>query len=56
MYKLLPSTVDLDGSTQEPSCILKTDTGEFIRIADDNPHYNAYLKWLDEGNQPLPAD
>ena len=56
MYKLLPSFVDVDGSTIEPSCILKTDTGEFIRIGDDNPYYQQYLVWLAEGNEPLPAD
>ena len=23
---------------------------------ENNPNYQAYLKWLDEGNTPLPAD
>jgi hypothetical protein len=23
---------------------------------ENNPNYQAYLKWLDEGNEPLPAD
>jgi hypothetical protein len=23
---------------------------------ESNPNYQAYLKWLDEGNTPLPAD
>jgi hypothetical protein len=35
-----------------------------IRVADntgipfdpDNTDYQAYLKWLEEGNEPLPAD
>lgn len=27
-----------------------------IPIAPDNRDYQAYLKWLAEGNQPLPAD
>jgi cytochrome c len=27
-----------------------------IPIAEDNTDYQAYLKWLDEGNTPLPAD
>lgn len=27
-----------------------------IPIAPDNRDYQDYLKWLEEGNQPLPAD
>jgi len=27
-----------------------------IPLAADNTDYQAYLKWLAEGNQPLPAD
>jgi hypothetical protein len=27
-----------------------------IPIAEANTDYQAYLKWLDEGNTPLPAD
>ena len=27
-----------------------------IPFAQDNTDYQAYLKWLDEGNEPLPAD
>ena len=39
--------------------------GEFVqRLSDnaiisfdpENSHYQAYLKWLSEGNTPLPAD
>ena len=28
----------------------------FIPFAPDNTDYQAYLKWLDEGNEPEPAD
>jgi hypothetical protein len=28
----------------------------YIPFAPDNTDYQAYLKWLDEGNTPLPAD
>jgi hypothetical protein len=27
-----------------------------IPLSNDNTDYQAYLKWLDEGNTPLPAD
>jgi len=28
----------------------------FIKIGIDNTDYQEYLKWLAEGNKPLPAD
>jgi hypothetical protein len=28
----------------------------FIPFDPDNTDYQAYLKWLEEGNEPLPAD
>jgi len=40
----------------------KVDTVEnlsnsiWIPFDPDNTDYQAYLKWLDEGNTPLPAD
>jgi hypothetical protein len=27
-----------------------------IPLSSDNSDYQAYLKWLEEGNTPLPAD
>jgi hypothetical protein len=27
-----------------------------IPFCEDNTDYQAYLKWLSEGNEPLPAD
>lgn len=37
---------------------LVNDDGSFIAFGEDeeNPHYQAYLKWLEEGNEVLPAD
>lgn len=36
-------------------CIKNSD-GWIIPLDFNNTDYQAYLKWLDEGNTPLPAD
>ncbi len=51
MYKLCPP--ELSGS---PEWVLRLTDNALVRIADKNPHYQAYLKWLAEGNEPEPAD
>jgi hypothetical protein len=38
------------------NCILRLSDKACIPFALDNTDYQAYLKWLDEGNTPLPAD
>jgi hypothetical protein len=50
MYKLMK-----DPMTGEINSVLK-DSCMSIPFAPDNTDYQAYLKWLDEGNEPLPAD
>lgn len=40
---------------KQPSAVLK-DGKDSIPFCNDNTDYQAYLKWLDEGNTPLPAD
>ena len=35
---------------------LKLSDNASIPFDPDNTDYQAYLKWLDEGNTPLPAD
>jgi hypothetical protein len=45
-YKFLP----FGGSVQRLS------DNAFIPFDPANTDYQAYLKWLEEGNQPLPAD
>ena len=43
------------GQTEATSIIRLTD-GACIPFDHDNTDYQVYLKWLEEGNQPLPAD
>ena len=51
MYKLCPP--ELSGA---PEWVLRLSDNALVRIADDNPHYQAFLAWCAEGNAPLPAD
>ena len=51
MYKLVKSLL-----TQKVESVLRTSDNAFIPFDPANTDYQAYLKWLDEGNEPLPAD
>ena len=54
MYKLSKSML-----SQEISFVKKDDgSGNVLVIPfdPDNTDYQAYLKWLEEGNTPLPPD
>jgi hypothetical protein len=52
MYKLpklfLPDT--------EHKCVIRTTDGACIPFDPANTDYQEYLKWISEGNTPLPAD
>jgi hypothetical protein len=50
MYKLIN---DRFGNL---ACILRTNDNANIPTNPANTDYQAYLKWLAEGNTPLPAD
>jgi len=50
MYKLYQSTV----STQ--NFVICLSSNAFIPFDPDNTDYQAYLKWLAEGNTPEPAE
>jgi hypothetical protein len=49
MYKL----VNLYGSL---ATIIRLSDNASIPIDPDNTDYQAYLKWVSEGNTPLPAE
>ena len=51
MYKL-----NLDPTTGTTNSVTRLSDGSCIPFAPDNTDYQAYLKWLEEGNTPLPAD
>ena len=50
MYKLIKSP---SGVMQN---LVQRQDGALIPFDPDNTDYQAYLKWLAEGNEPLPAD
>jgi hypothetical protein len=52
MYKLGPNYKN----TNEPICIIRLTDNTSIPLDPANTDYQAYLKWLEEGNEPLPAD
>lgn len=52
MYKLLKNPETKENLNMVFRVVDKT----FIPFDPDNTDYQAYLKWVEEGNTPLPAD
>ena len=52
MYK---QTLNRDG-TLNSDWVQRLSDGAFVPNDPANTDYQAYLKWLEEGNTPLPAD
>jgi hypothetical protein len=50
MYKLLKNILG------EVKTVYRTADNTYIPFDPNNTDYQAYLKWLDEGNTPQPAD
>ena len=46
---------NIDGTVSD-ICIKRTIDNACIPFDPANTDYQAYLKWLEEGNTPLPAD
>ncbi len=51
MYKLLP-----DSPLGPATCVKRLTDNTFIPPDPANTDYQAYLLWLEEGNEPLPAE
>ena len=51
MYKLSPNAPD-----GKAHSVIRTSDGACIPFDPANTDYQTYLKWLEEGNTPLPAD
>ena len=43
-------------STSNTNMVQRVEDGAFIPFDPTNKDYQAYLKWLAEGNTPLPAE
>lgn len=55
MYKLTPNIPTPKGFT-ESNVVQRLSDNTFIPFDPANTDYQEYLKWLAEGNEPLPAD
>lgn len=51
MYKLFQNP-----KTKEVTCVQRLSDNAFIPFSEDNADYQAYLKFLEEGNVPEPAE
>jgi hypothetical protein len=51
MYKIYNPTNQV-----EVGCVQRLSDNAFIPFDPANTDYQAYLKWLEEGNTPEPAD
>jgi hypothetical protein len=51
MYKLLKNSFG-----GEPCIVIRLSDNANIPFAPDNTDYQAYLKWVEDGGVPLPAD
>jgi hypothetical protein len=50
MYRLLSNPYG------ETKTVQRLADNAFIPFAEDNTDYQAFLQWIAEGNQPLPAE
>lgn len=53
MYKLVNNP---NGGEAKTVLLVNGNIHTYIPIVEDNTDYQKYLKWLEEGNTPEPAD
>lgn len=51
MYKLIKDFI-----TGQVNTVKRLSDGAFIPMNPDNTDYQAYLRWLEAGNTPIPAE
>ena len=51
MYKLIKNLI-----TKNTNFVQRMSDNAFIPFDEANSDYQEYLKWLEDGNTPLPAD
>ena len=51
MYKLVKNNLN-----NQITAVHRLSDNAFIPMSEGNTDYQAYLVWLDEGNEPLPVD
>jgi len=57
MYKKLPKRDPVTGDVIGiADCILRVSDKACIPFAPDNSDYQVFLRWCEEGNEPLPPD
>ena len=56
MYKLLPNNTLTNEPAQSIMRINEDGSETHIPMVEANIDYQAYLKWVAEGNTPLPAE
>jgi hypothetical protein len=56
MYKLAPLFLDFNTPVGVQRGVYRIADNAFIPFDNQNTDYVAYLAWLAEGNEPLPAD